>query len=107
MPIRPPSVCVEPGCTEYALPGKTRCKYHYKERKKGRIKVATYTSKRLWRSGREVYLRAHPICEMCGVKESYVIHHIVPVEDGGDVWDLDNWQALCRECHERVHGRMK
>jgi len=107
MPYRPPSVCVEPGCTEYTLPGKTRCKYHYKERKRNTFKNASYTSKRSWRKARDVYLRQYPICENCGVKESYVIHHIKPVDEGGDIWDPNNWQALCRECHEKLHGRMK
>ena len=54
------------------------------------------------------------ICEACyqEPKQSKDLHldHIKPLADGGDAYDLDNLQFLCRSCHgkksiEEMRGR--
>lgn len=29
-----------------------------------------------------------------------VVDHIVPLAEGGEMWDRDNWQAMCAEHHQ-------
>jgi 5-methylcytosine-specific restriction protein A len=60
-----------------------------------------------WRKAAHAYLRAHPLCVYCNeigsLTEASVVDHINPHH--GDValfWDYDNWQALCKQCHDRV-----
>lgn len=34
----------------------------------------------------------------------YNIHHIVPIEDGGDAFSHDNLTLLCVDCHRKEHS---
>ena len=38
-------------------------------------------------------------CRRCGSQGEPEVDHIVPIADGGDPWDPENLQALCRRCH--------
>ena len=40
-------------------------------------------------------------CEKVG--GSIEVHHIVPIRNGGDPWNLANLQSLCRLCHIKKH----
>ena len=64
-----------------------------------------------WQQARARYLRRHPLCERCEQQDRVVIasmvHHIVPIDEGGERLDPDNFQALCRNCHEIIHGRKR
>ena len=58
-----------------------------------------------WRKARIAFLREHPFCAMCGKAlrgADAVVDHIRP-HRGDPVlfWDENNWQALCKECHDR------
>ena len=69
-----------------------------------------------WRRSRELFLVEHPLCVYCQrqgrVAPATVVDHIVPHK--GDLtlfWDRDNWQPLCKRCHDAVkakeeHGRI-
>lgn len=49
-------------------------------------------------------LRAnHPLCQVCGVRPSAEVHHVVPWQDS-EVHRLDPRFLLCvcRPCHEQV-----
>lgn len=61
---------------------------------------------RLWQRVRLVYLADHPWCRTCLDRGLYVaadvVDHIRPHK--GDVnlfWNVDNWQSLCKPCHDR------
>ena len=58
-----------------------------------------------WRRVRDLKLRRFPICEICLKNLADTVHHIVPIDEGGDFWDSDNHQSVCRDCHEKIHGR--
>lgn len=63
-----------------------------------------YNSK--WRKARLSFLRKNPLCVRCKaddrVMPADVVDHIVPHKgDKGLFWDKDNWQALCKTCHDR------
>ena len=32
-----------------------------------------------------------------------IVHHIQEIEDGGEVWDLDNLASVCARCHNEIH----
>ena len=55
--------------------------------------------KRWERVRREVFDRDGWKCSLCGKYGRLECDHLVPLERGGDPWDLDNLQALCRRCH--------
>ena len=53
-----------------------------------------------WRKYSEKYRREHSECAACG-DESDKTHldHIIPVSQGGAMWDVRNFQTLCQKCH--------
>lgn len=59
-----------------------------------------------WQSARAAFLSHHPLCFECfkngRTKAANVVDHIIPHK--GDVnlfWVVDNWQALCKRCHNK------
>lgn len=51
------------------------------------------------------YLKSHPLCVRCFARGQYVqatvVDHIVPHRgDQKLFWDRDNWQPLCKHCHD-------
>ena len=56
-----------------------------------------------WRKLRAVKVGLNPICEHCeefGIaKPVEEVDHIIEIEDGGAIWDIDNLQSLCKRCH--------
>lgn len=58
-----------------------------------------YKSK-AWRDYRKFYLMNHPLCVMCEAKglsvEATVVDHVIPITQGGSVWDCRNHQGLCK-----------
>lgn len=57
-----------------------------------------------WSKFAATYRRAHPVCERCG-KLAFIVHHKIPLAEGGAQFDEANLMALCFKCHEQVHGR--
>lgn len=61
-----------------------------------------------WRRLRnEIMDRTGGLCAECLRQDrtvpAEIIHHIVPIRAGGDIWDRANLEPLCRLCHEEVH----
>jgi 5-methylcytosine-specific restriction protein A len=63
-----------------------------------------------WRKVRACYLAEHPLCASClgdgRLTAATVVDHVIA--HGGDrqlFWDRNNWQALCKGCHDRKTGR--
>lgn len=59
---------------------------------------------RYWTEIREkVLVRDNRTCQKCGKKElkdeEADIDHIIAISLGGRMWDMDNLQTLCEECH--------
>jgi 5-methylcytosine-specific restriction endonuclease McrA len=44
------------------------------------------------------------VCALCG-KPAHTADHIWPRVKGGDMWALDNLQALCTKCNSSKQGR--
>ncbi len=111
MPMKPRRPCRYPGCVEFCDPGQVYCKEHAAwsaDRLRGSAAARGYDAK--WRDARAAYLRRNPLCAQCWkegrLTPATVVDHIVPHR--GDqllFWDQDNWQSLCRRCHDRKTGK--
>jgi len=58
-----------------------------------------------WRKARRHYLDLNPLCAHClrmgRTALAEEVDHIVPISKGGEVFDPENFQGLCRSCHSR------
>ena len=42
-------------------------------------------------------------CRECGRPGALEAHHVIALEDGGAVYDLENIATMCRDCHVEHH----
>ena len=57
-------------------------------------------SPKQWRLARMKVLHRDKFrCKQCGRAGRLEVDHVIPLDKGGDPWDLANLQALCRDCH--------
>lgn len=108
MPVRPRRPCNHPGCPELVSDGQY-CEQHKKEKQKqqdeqrGSAASRGYDSR--WQKARLAYLREHPLCVQCHkegrVVAASVVDHIIPHKGDKQLfWSKNNWQALCKHCHD-------
>jgi len=72
-----------------------------------------YLSSQIWLGKRaRVLQRANDMCEGCGCRRAWQVHHLRYPRNcrpGSDEWirqeKLFDLRAICRECHEDVHQR--
>ena len=92
-----------PYCPAHTQPRAARTDY------RGRSDERGYDSR--WQRVRERFLMRHPLCSRCQeqgrIVMASVAHHVVPINDGGPRLDQANLRALCRDCHEIIHGRKR
>jgi len=59
-----------------------------------------------WTKVRRLYVRHHPLCEMCLKEGKFIpveeVHHIIPLSQGGTN-DFSNLMSLCQSCHTKLH----
>lgn len=60
---------------------------------------------RRWRRESRTFLASNPLCRMCTaagrVTLATVVDHIKPHRGDPELfWDEDNWQGLCKPCHD-------
>jgi 5-methylcytosine-specific restriction protein A len=107
MPAKPLHPCAHPGCP--ALTHERYCPAHklaasrsYNRNQRNPTSNADYG--RRWRTIRNLYIAAHPLCEDCLAAGRLVpadeVHHIVPLDRGGDNAD-SNLRSLCQSCHTK------
>jgi len=110
-PLKP---CTYHGCNKLVKSG--RCESHKKQADKAYDRDRDSNEPwRQWihstryRLAIGVYKSEHPLCEAC-LKENivrpvYIVHHKIPHKGNWDLfWDQSNWQSVCLEHHEKVHG---
>ena len=44
-------------------------------------------------------------CSQCGRAGRLEVHHVEALDDGGDPYDPENLEVLCRSCHFAAHRR--
>lgn len=111
MPRRGPVPCSHPGCARVVEYGTKYCEEHAPLHTcEDRGSAAARGYDRRWQKARKLYLQAHPLCVRCLEAGRYtkatVVDHIKPHR--GDTklfWDQDNWQALCKPCHDKKTWR--
>lgn len=106
MPKSPPRPCRYPGCPN--LSDGVYCEMHRGLYARESAQARGYDSK--WRVARKRYLAQHPLCVKCfeegKISPATVVDHIVPHR--GDMkmfWNEENWQPLCKPCHDEKTGR--
>ena len=64
----------------------------------------------MWRKVRERKRATDPLCERCKqlgrTTATAIVHHILPLVDGGARLDMANLQSLCVPCHAEVHKEL-
>jgi len=80
----------------------TRDRYRDQDQRRGSAHQRGYT--RRWRRASQAYLLDHPYCNHCNGPAN-VVDHIDPHRGDYDkFWNVDNWQPLCKRCHDRKTG---
>ena len=110
MPKTPKRPCRYPGCPNLCEKG-IYCREHSDysaDRLRGGAAARGYDAH--WRKARKVFLSCHPLCVEClknGVLiPATVVDHIVPHRGDRELfWDEQNWQPLCKDCHDRKTGQ--
>lgn len=114
MPPRPPRPCRVRTCPGLSLDGSGYCPDHahvgleaaarrreLDDRRRGTSASRGYGGR--WQKVRATKLRRNPVCEKCN-QLAKVVHHL----DGDQLNNaIENLQSLCRDCHERAHGRKR
>ena len=106
MPTKPKVSCRHPGCPELVDAGKKYCEKHKPLHPEEIRSAASRGYGRAWQKASRQYLAAHPLCVKCMAEGRYtkatVVDHIKPHRGDRELfWDRDNWQALCKRCHDR------
>jgi len=97
-----PGTTTDPsGYCEKCKPKFARQRYQEWDKNRPSARQRGYTT--TWDKARVLQLRMHPLCS-CG-KMAVLVHHIKPIDEGGELLDQDNLESMCRDCHERLHGR--
>ena len=110
MPKKSKRPCSYPNCPELIESGQIYCEQHKKkydkhyDNKRGTATERGYNSR--WRKAREMFLAEHPLCEECSkigiVREAKVVDHVIAHKGNYKLfWNKNNWQSLCKECHDR------
>lgn len=80
-----------------------------RERDRMRATAAERGYNSAWQKARKAYLQKHPLCVECmrydRTTPATVVDHIIPHKgDKKLFWDRNNWQALCKPCHDNKTG---
>ena len=109
MPKAPKRPCRHPGCPNLCDKG-VYCSQHMafsSDRMRGGADARGNNAE--WRRARKAFLQMHPLCVQC-LKEGFIIpamvvDHIIPHRgDQKLFWDEQNWQPLCKSCHDQKTG---
>lgn len=110
-PTVPASRCIEPGCGEYAAPGRSRCARHVaaldSEWHAGEHRRVYMTSR--WARVSRRILAERPICANCQRRLAVAVDHRTPLREmlaaGRDPYDPNELDALCASCHAAKTAR--
>ena len=77
----------------------------YNHRRPERHKLYNTTQ---WQKLREYKKHRSPLCEEClrngVITPMTLVDHIVPIEEGGAPFAIENLQSLCSACHNKKHA---
>ncbi|MEK6272359.1 MAG: HNH endonuclease signature motif containing protein [Actinomycetota bacterium] len=94
-------LCSTAGCTSQVVSG-NRCRECAREaNRRYTSQNKRYYGRAKWRHTRRKQLHEQPLCEQCGALAEDV-HHRVDIQDGGEVWAMDNLMSMCHACHSKI-----
>ena len=115
MPYKPKRACAVPGCPN--LTAGSRCDEHRRQvdldykHSRTDIDEQRFYQSALWRRVRRVKLAKDPLCELCLeaglIHKTEIVHHIVPIKDGGAPLDLDNLRSACKSHHGQAEAQSR
>lgn len=117
MPRKAKRQCGVFGCTNFAKDGESYCEEHlksenrkYEKYLRGYDAHERYDSR--WVKVRKMYLNGHRLCEECLKENKHVkatiVHHKIPVSENENLkYDLENLEAVCASCHNKIHSKME
>ena len=115
MPERIPTPCRKPGCPATTTERQGYCPQHRRpppsreqRRQSDRKRPNAYRRGygRDWSKARRLFLQDEPLCRRCAERgllvAATVVDHITPHKGSAALfWNRDNWQPLCKRCHDR------
>lgn len=96
MSTRPPKVCATPMCGQTVQRG--HCAKHARERatRRGTTAQRGYSGAHVgWR---QAILALDPICRGCEIAPSTHAEHVIPWQQGGEQYAIENGQGCCASC---------
>jgi 5-methylcytosine-specific restriction protein A len=102
-PWRAKKPCAKPGCATLVTSG--YCEQHrlqLPKRPSGPSIDRGWKSlyNRQWKKERKRWLRRYPNCVLCGGRATVVDHKEPHRGNRALFWNRDNWQSLCKSCHD-------
>lgn len=96
--------CNQYGC--HVLTMERYCDKHKRNYDKSRESASKRGYGRRWQTSSKAYLANNPFCIRClekGIhKHATIVDHIKPHKGNKALfWDKNNWQPLCKQCHDR------
>lgn len=110
MPRKPPTPCKHCGCHRLVPDGQRYCEVHKAQHNNDRDNASKRGYNSRWQKARKAFLHANPLCKYCKDNGKYVeatvVDHIIPHRgDQKLFWDRNNWQPLCKKCHDEKTWR--
>ena len=100
-PLKP---CKHIGCRQYASEF-GYCPEHQSDRfkffREKRVSPSKLGYDRKWDKARKEFLKANPLCVVCGKPATEVDHIIAHKGNKALFWNVANWQSLCHSCHSK------
>lgn len=109
VPRFPDHPCSHPGCPRLVPSGRKYCDEHQALHPEEIRSASARGYGRRWQKASKAFLHRNPLCVQCAKQGRYVkatvVDHVIP-HRGDPVlfWDQNNWQALCKPCHDKKTG---
>ena len=109
MPYKMKHKCNQFGCKK--LTTNAYCEEHTitvaNERDRYRLSAKDRGYNSMWSRNSKQFLKENPLCDECyknkRLTPARVVHHIIDHKGDQDLfWDVNNWQPLCKICHDRL-----
>ncbi len=111
MPTKPKRPCRQIGCPALTESNTGYCDKHksqssYRLQRTDKAEREVYRSRR-WTELSKAKRQADQFCERCQragrITPATLVHHKVPIKDGGDPWEWGNLESVCGGCQRKAH----
>lgn len=114
MPSRPARPCRVSSCANLVKGEIAYCPKHIHLAPTGWVSKKHHERQKVyhtarWRKTSMLFRQEHPLCKTCEanglVRAAQLVDHIIPISQGGDIYDWNNLQSLCTSCHQIKTGK--